>query len=512
MHAVVKRNWPEWAGLCFFLVCQWGMGALLQSGRLLPPANDSFFYVFRIGRAMEGAWINDTSIAYTYLMAFLGNLMGADAFHAFEFGAVIGPLFAAAALWLLFRSLAFGPRLSGLAFLLIAFYCNIGPHTFLHFVPSTFAVILTLLWLALVVGGKPKYPFFAGFLVNTLLFLAHSSGFYVILVNLFLLAGIELRRKNRAWLPLAFWTVASLVVCIVALKLLPFEDLNRPLDQARWIQPDAQQEFGNVSGAVGYSFNPSHLLINEAKLAPWELWLARLYSYFFIFLFPAKKLAFVTLPLLGLLIWNSVRKPKSAIHQPYLWVFFITYFALFVGLSYSHERGARFIEYGWPLAFILLAVLLYDLPKLWLRAAATLGCVAYLAFVSTNFVITENARWKKLAPIPSDIQKELNEGVVFYTDNQSASYLLAHGLKAVHYIYLLPFFKRLNGPYYLAGNGDCPTEEPDWLIRRIFRKVSPRRSEPFQGRILNYAKQIKPRYEPWIGSVDSCLFIERIRF
>lgn len=507
-----RESWPAWAGLYFFVVYQWLMAGLLYSGRDMPPAADSFYYVFRIGRVLDGAWINDSSILFTYFMAGLGRIFGRDAMGAFTLGAIVGPPIIAVVLWKLFKSLKFSAGLTGLSFFLLAFYCNIGPHTFLHFVPSTLAVTLSLLWLALVARPDRHTAFLAGFLVNGLLILAHSSGVYVVFVNLCLWIAIQLYRGNRDILAQIAWTCGAVIVMMAALRWLPFHDLLYPFDQLRWIRGEEAGKFLDAGGAAGYSFTPGEFLTSEAKLAPYELWMQRLYSYFFIFLFPSKKLALLVVPLMGALMFNSLRKKSSLVRNPYLWFFFAVYLALFFGLSYSHERGARFVEYAWPLAFILLAVMLYDIPNRWLRTGGVLGCAVYLGFISYNFSLTESLKDRNLLRMKPEVRDQIKTGVVFYADNGSASYLLANGIPAQN-LYLLPFFKRRNDTYYLASLANCPTEEPQNVVRRVFRKLSPPRPHPaFIGPNLSYAAQVNVRYDPWWGTVKDCFYIQKIVF
>ncbi len=512
-------HWPLVAGGLFFIFYQYWMFFLLYSGRELPPINDSFYYVFRIATVFRGKLVNDTSILYTYTAALLGWVGSLTPLQTFRLVGFIGPAFTALVLYRLFTKLRFSPAVAGTCFFLLAFYCNIGPHSFLHFVPSTFSVLLCLLWLSFAVDENTRYPFAAGFFVSAALFLAHSGGVISVIVNSFWLVVASWRERDTRWRRLLAGGILATIVCAAMLKILPFIPSHATLETSEWIKSSELAEHksfggGRYSPGAANSFASVELAKAEAELAGRELWFARLYGNFFIYLFPKWYFALVVVPLLLLLMRNSYTKKTSAIHAPKLLLFTCAYFLLFVVLSYWHQRGSRFVEYAFPLLFICFGILLADIGRRWLRRVALALVALYLAFLSYNFTTTENLLYKRLAALPEPLRSEMEKFPAFYIGSQVAGYLLANGLFRVEAIYLLPFFKEQSDRYHLTTFTPCPSAEPQNFVRKIFRKMSPAREASTPDNVLqvNYAKTMQAQYVPVLEDEAACLKVYKIRF
>lgn len=223
MISKIRSFFLEYCFLGFFVGYKLLNYFWLVEGRHAPVLNDSYNYIWRINIVMTGIPVYDPSMVYTYLGAVLASMLGISAFQLFELYNIIGVFFAAYVMVHFTKhALGFSDKQVNWAMFTLAFYSSIGTHSFLHYVPSTFMVLLVLLLSAFVLESKVRstslWYVLKVFLITVLVAFMHSSGVHVLVASIPLLFlvmfinGFMCRKIVLRMLPVVLAVAFSLVV------------------------------------------------------------------------------------------------------------------------------------------------------------------------------------------------------------------------------------------------------------------------------------------------------------
>lgn len=440
----------------------------LYEGRELPPTNDSLNYVYRIAQVMEGVLMNDTSITYTYSLAFLGRLFGLDAFQAFELGYYLSPFLSLGILLFFFRRLGFSNGVAATCLFLLSFYA-FGSHSFVHFVPSTLCVMLMILWFAVVsrgVSGRPWLYYTGLGVLNLAIAFSHSAGSYVLVANLLVLFAIHfVISRQKHIVPVTVVTLSVLAVFFLVTTTVTFETFG-----------GGQHSWGRVASEFSGEFEMDEADKADeeegALIVTAEEWARRVYDAFFFYIFPNVPVGTLNISFLALLALHSVTIKSPLLRRPFVILPFLAYFSAFLFFPLFYQRGVRLVEFVLPFCFMLVGISMWELglrSKWLLRVPAVIVVSAVLAFVSYNVNITQNVKFKPLGHLPEAVHQRLTQGFTVYRGALAASYLLSQEIYDIKSIKDFAVLRFVEGDHALFELRPC-MESPDSRSYEIFRQ------------------------------------------
>ncbi len=407
------------SSIIFFISYKYLMNYILWQGRSIPPINDILNYTTRVQTVINNTYQNDNTFFYTYPLGFLGKLFKLSAFTTIKYSYYLGPLLAAWVLFTYLKPIFKNNYLTALFFFLISFYAaGIGFHSFTHFVPSFYLVLLSFVFLQYLFSYYFKISLKKIIILLVIITVSlniHGAGFYMLITQGIIFSILIFLKEKKK---INFKKIALLFLLIFIIQKIQL-----------FSTPAYKNLLNNYSNETLKLKGPLTPLFSYIKIILTQ----KHYIAFFKYFWPNPYLgSLIVLTLIGL-IFFSLKKPSSLIKKPIIFVPPLVWFFLFLIIPFFKERANRIVEFLFPYFIIFLTVLFYDFlktQKKYITLGGSLFIFSLGLLMSGSFALEENIQYKKVKPIPKHIVSYLKKEKKEIISNHSFffNYLKLHFL------------------------------------------------------------------------------------